>query len=192
MPISSAAWADYPWKNELALQADRALQHAREICDDEFTGEHSPQDMLERAIVLAAFSVRRMVEKKLVTDRWAAETCDVRSFPARTVGFHPPLNGQTGGHAFRNYSFEAPEHLRLRPVDLANELIHSSQLMVVEGEEFAEDGFLIASDRHLKKRLLHLSFDEFQRFVRSALDDRVVFSSDQWNPETGQVTSVRE
>lgn len=192
MPISSTWWQDYPWKNELALQTERAIAHGREVINEERSGSHSPLDMLERAIVLAGFCIRRLIEKKLVTDAFAETKLAVRSFPARSDGaFRPPYSGSSGGTAFRNYDFRAPVILKMTAGELANEIIHSSQLMVLDGEEFAADGFLIASDWHLKKRVLHMSFDEFSAFAGSVLDDRVLATTDSWDPETGKVTHER-
>lgn len=67
MPISYNPWPTYPWKNELALQRERVGLHFAEMLQDEFSGDHSPWDMLERALVLAGFAMRRMFEKRLVT-----------------------------------------------------------------------------------------------------------------------------
>jgi len=192
LPISSSWWQSYSWKNELKTQLDRVLLHAHEVLNEDFQGDHDPLDMLERAIVLAAFCIRRMSEKKLVTDEYASSSRRVRSFPARSGSdFRPPYHGRAGGTAFQNYAFDQPEWIALKPTELANEIIHSSQLMVLGEENFAEDGFLIASDRNLKRRVLHLSFEEFSEYATSVLDDRVRFTSDSWDPDSGKVTSVR-
>lgn len=192
MPISSSWWADYPWKNELSIQAERVAIHLGEVLDDEFEGEHDPLAMLERAIALAAFSMRRMFEKKLVTDALAARTVDVRSFPAVTARFRPPFHGASGGTAYANYDFSTPETLQLPIRVLANEIIHSSQLMVIGQDDQVADGLLIASDLHLRKRVLHLTREEFGACVQLVLDDRVAISSEAWDPATDKVTSKRE
>jgi hypothetical protein len=54
-----------------------------------------------------------------------------------------------------------------------------------------ERGFLIASDWHLRRRVLHLTFAGFENFVRAVVDDRVAMMSDQWDPDTDKVTSER-
>lgn len=192
MPISYNGWEAYPWKNELQLQMERAIAHGLEVVDEDFQGDHNPLDMMERAIVLSAFAIRRMVEKKLVTDKLAAFKFDVRSFRAVAApDFRPPFHGQAGGRAFSNYDFSRPATIKMAPGELANEIIHSSQLMVLDGEQFASDGFMIASDWNLSRRVLHLSFEEFEAFARLVLDDRVAFTSDQWDPETNKVHSAR-
>src|SRR6516162_4906328 len=76
MPIVHGPWEKYPWKNELAVQSERVAIHYAEMMSDAFDGEHCPMDMLDRAIVLAAFAMRRMFEKRLVTDK-----LDVRKSP---------------------------------------------------------------------------------------------------------------
>ena len=83
MPILSTRWAEYPWKNELQLQAERVLEHMAEALDEDSQEEHRPMDMLERAITLAAFSMRRMIEKRLVTDALVACTSTSRAFRQR-------------------------------------------------------------------------------------------------------------
>lgn len=192
MTITSARWEAYPWKNEIRLQADRAIAHGLEAVDEEFEGEHSPIHMMERAIVLAAFAIRRLIEKRLVTDSFASSKRSVRAFrAASTERFHPPFHSQSGGHAFRNYDFSTPEVVSMTPGELANEIIHSSQLMVAGSEPFAADGFLVASDWHLTRRVLHLSFAEFGEFAQSVRDDRVASMTDRWDPETGLVSSER-
>src|SRR6202035_4095577 len=80
MPVSSSNWESYPWKNELSLQLDRVLAHCAEIVDEDFAGPYNPHHMLERALVLCAFCVRRMVEKRLVTDKFAMTKLEVRTF----------------------------------------------------------------------------------------------------------------
>jgi hypothetical protein len=134
-----------------------------------------------------------MVEKRLVTDRLANEEISVRIFPSRQNGaFRPPYIGYAGESAFRNYDFEQSRFQGLKIGDVANEIIHASQIMVSHGEENVQDGLLIASDWRLKDRLLHFTIDEFSLLVRRALDDFVRFESEQWDPETGKVSATRE
>src|SRR5712672_3271237 len=82
MPISYGRWQSYPWKNELALQSERVAIHYAELLSEDFEGEHSPMDMLDWAIVLAAFAIRRMFEKRLVTDKLAARKSPFERFRA--------------------------------------------------------------------------------------------------------------
>ena len=196
MPVSSSNWESYPWKNELSVQLERVLAHGAEIIDDEYAGAHNPHHMLERALVLSAFCVRRMVEKRLVTDKFAKTKFEVRTFQAVVDGgFRMPFHYSTGGGGggfFRNYEISSPKMVCVKPKGLADEIIHSSQLMVIYGEPAIADGILIASDWHLKNRILHLTFGEFGILARSVLNDFVQSMSDQWDPDTGMVSSVRD
>jgi hypothetical protein len=130
--------------------------------------------MLDQAIVLSGFAVRRMIEKRLVTDRLAKAKISVRTFTRSGVdGFRAPFHGDTGVYPLReNYNLEKESAVQLSYMDLANEIIHTSQIMVVHDELEIGDGLLIASDWNLKNRILHLAIDEFQSFVRTVLEDR--------------------
>jgi hypothetical protein len=191
--ISYGQWQSYPWKNELALQSERVAIHYAEMLSDDFGGEHSPKDILDRAIVLAAFAMRRMFEKKLVTDKLASEKISIRTFQSlRSKEFRQPYIGYSGGQAFRNYSFEKASTKRLKINDVANEIIHSSQMMFVYDEETIPTGLLIASDWHLKDRLLHFTIEGFSAMVKRVLDDCVTCAADRWDWKTGMVYAGRE
>jgi hypothetical protein len=192
MPISYNPWPTYSWKNELAVQRERVGLHFAELLQDEFSGDHNPWDMLERALVLAGFAIRRMFEKRLVTDRLAAETVSIRIFNSNLDNLRQPFVGESGGHAFESYDFEATGTQEITLNDLANEIIHSSQLMFVNGEPSIPTGLLIASDWHMSKRLLHLTIDEFMTLSKRVLDDTVRAKTDRWDWETGKVHATRD
>ena len=193
MPISYGQWQSYPWKNELAMQSQRVAIHFAEMLRDDFDGEHSPLDMLDRAIVLSAFAMRRMFEKRLVTDKLASEKISTRTFQRlHSKEFRQPYIGYSGGWAFENYSFETVSTKLLTISDVANEIIHSSQLMFVNNEETIPTGLFIASDWHLKTRLLHFTIEEFSSMVKRVLDDRMMVTTDRWDSKTGKVDAKRE
>lgn len=192
MTISSAWWHEYPWKNELKMQAERVVSHMTEALDDGFEAEHDPYAMLERALALAGFAIRRMIEKRLVTDRFAQTTISIRSFSAVSSGFRQPYFGASGGGATKNYDFSGPIMQGMKPGELANEIIHSSQLMVISKDENASDGILIASDWHQKNRVLHLTAEEFMAYVQAVLDDDIRTKTDSWDPKTGKVVATRQ
>jgi hypothetical protein len=126
----SCWWEVYHWKNELSLQAGRAIEAFSELQNDDFDGDWSPMDMLERALILSAFSMRRTVEKKLITDRLAAMQLKIDAFPA-SDSYRTPYHGSSGGSVFKNYDFSKAELINMTLGQLANEIIHSSQLLVL-------------------------------------------------------------
>ena len=190
--IAYTDWQSYTWKNELKLHAERVLKSMHEVIDPGFAGDHNPHHMLERALALSAFCVRRMHEKRVVTDAFRAEKIAVRSFSAAKEGFRQPFRRSSGGQAFTNYDLTKPVWVELGRNDVANQIIHSSQLMVCFDEEAIEDGILVASDWDLKLRLLHLSAAEWTSFYTAVLDNYVRSESDSWDHETGKVTSTRD
>jgi hypothetical protein len=191
MGISYNPWQSYPWKNELAEQSERVAIHYAEMRSDDFKGQHSPMDMLDRALVLSGFAIRRMVERMLITDKLRDDEFVVRTFPSKAPGeFRPPFVRSSGFASFNNYHFANAETKRLKIGDMANEIIHASQLMFAHNEDGIPDGLLIASDWRMKDRLLHLTIDDFTDLVKRVLDDRVQFESD-FRDEMGAVHAVR-
>lgn len=188
---ASCSWESYPWKNELSIQAGRVEQHFAEAFDDDFDGDWSPLHMLERALVLSAFAMRRLIEKRLVTDELSTRRYRFTTYLA-TDCFRTPFHGSTGGHVFDNYKLGEPTPINLRLTDLANEIIHSSQLLIIHGQENPSTGLLIASDWKMQKRIIHLNIDEFRNSVDAVLSDRVVLKGEDWDPATNTVRSFRK
>ena len=90
-------WESYPWKNELATQSERVAVHFDELLSNGFEGQHAPFDMLDLAIVLSAFAVRRLIEKRLVTDRLSKARIQVRTFARNRPGdFQAPFHFASG------------------------------------------------------------------------------------------------
>ncbi len=190
----TAHWADwqaYTWKNELALQAAQVREHILEVLDEGFNGEHNPHHMLERALCLSAFCVRRLLEKRLLTDSFSAIELEVRTFPKVERDIDRPAFHRSAGGTLANFELAAPAIVRLKPKGLADEIIHSSQLMVIGDQAGLADGMLIVSDWHLRSRIIHLSIAEYQSFTGAVLADEVKAARDEWDPKSGRVVSTR-
>ena len=186
---TSCRWESYTWKNELCLHAERVELHLNEALNAEFAGQHNPMHMLERALVLSAFCIRRMVEKRLVTDALVTSRIPVRTYLSSS-SYRSPFIGSSGTSytVFENYSLQTPVLENLKVGEIANEIIHSSQLLVFDGAGLEpKSGLFVASDYRMKERLLHLEGDEYRSWVDSVLNDKIGVSSDSWDPETGEV-----
>lgn len=189
---ASFSWVGYTWKSELRTQADRVELHFREVLHEGFTGEHNPLHMLERALVLAAFSVRRLVEKRLLTDELSASVHSVSTYLV-AGDYRAPFHASTGGRLLANYDFSVPVIIDMRVSEIANEIIHSSQLAVLaDGEGPPGDGLLVASDWNMKRRVLHIPITTMRAWVDAVLQDNIALFKDEWDPQTGKVVSVRE
>ena len=166
-------------------------QHFAEVLDDKFEGDWSPLHMLERALVLSAFAMRRMIEKRLVTDELRGRSYRFTTYLAADT-YRAPAHGSTGGYVFDNYKLGEPTALELRLTELANEIIHSSKFLVINGPSNPSAGLLIASDWNMQKRIIHLTIEEFRDSVDAVLNDRVIRATDSWDPETNTVQTIRE
>jgi hypothetical protein len=143
MGIAWGHWESYPWKNELVAQSERVTLHSNELFSDTFEGDYMPFDMLERAIVLSAFVIRRLIEKRLVTDRLAEAQIQVRSFARTQDGnFQAPFRYSAGVSTALRYNYNLDEEITvsMRYWDLANEIIHASHIMVISDEHPMSNG----------------------------------------------------
>lgn len=92
-----------------------------------------------------------------------------------------------------NYDFDTCIIATMRAGEVANEIIHSSQLSVFRDEtENPGDGLLVASDWHMKRRVLHLPIVSLRSIVNATLDNAATIKVDWWDHETNKVFSKRE
>lgn len=194
MSISYDLWRISHWRDELIQQKKGVIFHYNELLlGDDFKGKHNPMPLLELAIVLAAFVMRRMFEKKLVTDKLRRTNIPVKMFLSNcAIKFHKPFHSESGGATLHNYCFDSIQIKHLKIYELANEIIHSSQLMFVNNEDKIPTGLLIASDQRMEKRLLHITLQEFEDIVQQVLDDEISIMTDKRDPETGVISATRE
>lgn len=190
--MSFCNWQDYTWKNELHEQFRRVELYFNEAIDENYDGEHSPLHMLERALALAAFSIRRLIEKRLVKDSFADVTWNIPTFPA-TADFRSPFHSSSGGRVLSNYDFDNCIAVAMRAGEIANEIIHSSQLLVFCDEtENPGNGLIVASDWYMKRRVLYLPIASLRAVVNATLDNTATSMVDWWDHETNKVHSKRE
>lgn len=188
--VVSSDWADYVWKNELKLQCDRVLEHLHEILSEVET-DHAPNHMLERALGIAALSMRRLIETHSVTDKFRDRHQNFHQVPRKETQFRPHFLGQTGRYFYHNYDLEKLNRVSLLPLHVASKLIHAQTIGVIRQSAYIPDGLLIASDYQQRQALFHFTSDQFRAFCYSFLDDRVVTSFESWDPETGKAFAKR-
>lgn len=192
--ISYSDWADYAWKEELHTQRDRVLQHLEEIASEAET-EHNPYHMLERAFSLAAFCMRRLIECRLVTDRFRDAELPIHQIARKAKKWpegRDPFLSSTGGEVFKNFDMKTRASVSMKPKQIADRFLHARIIAVLEGSVYLPDGLLIASDHQMKRALFHVTSQEFDGLVRGFLDDVIQFQQDWIDTETGEIHALRE
>ncbi len=193
MEIISGRWPVYTWRNELKYHSEHAVQHFYEIISDEYSGTSNPFDMFERAFVLSGFIIRRMVEKKLVTDRTASKTLKFKTFVLKELGPHEkPWVSDSGPKWFGKINFEAPEIKEMNLKTFGHEVVHCSQLSFLNKHESMEASILLSSENFAEKRFIQMTIDEYKNVVQLVLSDKIKFQADGYHPETGEVFAVRD
>jgi hypothetical protein len=194
MGIVSGRWTPEHWKH--LLRHHGRIVHACvqfAIAQDHeaiFPYEGDPFGTFEASLVLAAFSIRRLSEKRLLTDSLNETMWSVTMYPSKPE-VRPPLPGSTSNAFYQSYQMDKQGRHTLKLRDLGNEIIHSSNLGIVTEPEGLPLGIVVASDNRLARRILHLSLDQWGAMCRAVLDDRVYIASDEWNPDTGETTARR-
>lgn len=189
--VRSSEWQAYTWKNELAEQKRRIGLHLDEALTDAET-EHNPYHMLERAIGLAAVCMRRLIECRLVTDRFRETALQVHEVHAKAdTDWREPFISQTASEIFNNYDLTARRAEKRIPKVISDKMLHARVIGVLSGNAYMPDGLLIASDTQSKTQLFHFTPPEIVSILDAFLDDQVRSSSDGYLDEDGDFKGTR-
>ena len=196
--VRSSDWQSYTWKNELAEQRRRIGLHLEEVLSDAET-EHNPLHMLERAIGVAAICMRRLLECRLVTDRFRDSQLDLHEiYVKKDVEWREPFVSRTASEIFNNYDLTARHPQRRTPKLISDKMLHARVIGVLSASAYLPDGLLIASDTQSKTSLFHFTPSEIGAILDAFLADQVRIASDGYlDPEgkfqgTGKVFAKRE
>lgn len=185
------------WKNELAEQKRRILQCLAEVIADSET-KHNPHHMLERAIGVAAICMRRLIECRLVTDRFRDSQLAVHNIRVKEdVEWREPFVSRMASEIFNNYALEARYPERRPPRVISDKMLHARVIGVLSGSAYLPDGLLIASDTQRKTELFHFTSEEIATVFDAFLDDRVTRTMDGYLDDgemlgTDKVVATRE
>ncbi|THK38635.1 hypothetical protein EHS39_09005 [Ensifer sp. MPMI2T] len=176
--VSSSEWQAYTWKNELAVQKSRIIQLIGEAISDDET-EHNPYHMLERAIGIAAVCMRRLLECRLVTDRFRDSQLTVHEVYRKKDGeWREPFFRNTAGEIFNNYDLTSRHRKTSSPKIISDKMLHARVIGILSGSVYMPDGLLIASDTQSRKQLFHFTSAEIAAVFDAFLTDRVRIEAD--------------
>lgn len=189
--ITYSDWAGYAWKNELYEQKTRVLKYFPEVVGDKVE-DHNPNHMLERAFSLAAFCMRRLIECRLVTDRFVNSDLPIHEISRSSQGENSEiLLRSTGGDFFSRYDMTCRSEKLCNPKHVSNKFLHARFIAVVSYSPHLPNGLIVASDHQSKHSLFHLTPEEFDSLVHAFLDDEVVSERDWINPESRKAEAER-
>lgn len=185
--VISSDWQSYTWKNELAEQKDRISRHLQEVLSEADT-DHNPYHMIERAIGVAALCMRRLLECRLVTDRFRDSQLEVYCVPRNLENkWREPFISSTAGEIFHNFDLTKREAAKRSPKWISDKLLHARVIAIVRGSSYLPDGLLVASDQQRKRHLFHFSPAEFSKLLNEFLNDVVKSASDGFAIIDGEI-----
>lgn len=190
--VSSSDWQSYTWKNELAEQKLRISQNLTEALLDAET-EHNPYHMLERAIGVASVCMRRLIECRLVTDRFRDSQLEVHEiYASADTEWREPFVSRTASEIFNNYNLKSRHPRRRTPKIISDKMLHARVIGVLSKSEYLPDGLLIASDTQSKTQLFHFTPAEIDAVFDSFLNDVVRHAADGYLDKDGNFQGTRK
>jgi hypothetical protein len=190
--VSSSDWQSYTWKNELAEQKRRIGLLLEEALSDAET-DHNPYHMLERAIGVASVCMRRLLECRLVTDRFRDSQLDVHEICTKAdTEWREPFVSRMASEIFNNYDLKARHPQRRTPRVISDKMLHARVIGVLSASAYLPDGLLIASDTQSKTSLFHFTPFEIAAVLDAFLNDQVRIATDGYLDAGGNFQGTRK
>lgn len=131
--------------------------------------------------------MRRLIECRLVTDRFRATPLEVYQVDARKdVEWREPFISRTASEIFNNYDLRTRRRDLRTPKVISDKMLHARVIGVLSGSAYLPDGLLIASDTQSKTDLFHFSPVEFTNILDAFLNDEVRYASDGYLDKDGR------
>lgn len=193
--ISVGDWDAHGWKRIIA-KSGRLAHFAAEFLIKEpeiavYPSEIAPFADFEMHFVLTCFAIRRLAEKRLISDDLQERKFPFKTYPAIKEEFRKPFLRSSSNHFYSNYESNNLESLKISVRQFANEVIHSSHLGLSDGDEWFEPGILVASDYNLGRRLILIPLDDWANICVTVRDDVIAAFQDTLDPNTGEITAKR-
>lgn len=96
------------------------------------------------------------------------------------------------GRPFEQYDFSQRKKKSESIVAIVDRILHARVLGVLKDHDSIPNGILVSSDRQIDGYLMHFSMEEFRILCERFMEDKVLFTSDSIDLETGKVTAVRK
>jgi hypothetical protein len=155
----------YPWREELLRVADRLEKRKAQRRWTERT-----MFLIERDIMLSAYSIRKLNEAKRISDRLRGERVRVQRH--ELVGRVPDM--QNGHRFWEFYDFEHGADVELKMADLCNQIIHSWIWGIAAEEGGGLAGIYVSSDRERRRSVYLVDVDTLTDLFRSIGHEDIV------------------
>ena len=139
--------------------------------------EHNPYHMLERAVGVAAICMRRLIECRLVTDRFQGAVRGARGASPGGCRMARDLPERHRRCDLQDYDLRTRKTERRTPKAIADKMLHARVIGVLSSSAYLPDGLLIASDTQRKIGLFHFTAAEIAAIFDAFLTDRVRLST---------------
>ncbi|MDF2811742.1 MAG: hypothetical protein K0S56_2773 [Microvirga sp.] len=149
--------------------------------------------MLERAIGVAAVCTRRLIECRLVTDRFCDAQLKVHEVYAKAdAEWREPFVSRTASEIFNNYDLKSRHPQQRAPRVISDKMLHARVIGVLCTSEYLPDGLLIASDTQSKTQLFHFTPAEVTAIFDAFLNDKARCATDGYLDKDGNFQGTRK
>jgi hypothetical protein len=154
-------WESFYWRKDLLRDARLIVRWAK----------RPPSErqgiLLEKKIMLAAYSMRKLFEAKKLSTRLEEDVLECKSFP-RTGKRMTIINWHKIDQLF---NLEKSMVKQIRVMNLLNKIIHSYTFIIEIDEKHRSRGFYLASDRSRASELLYVRLVHFVKLMRRVGND---------------------
>lgn len=172
------------WKQSLHRLADELERRSQQ---KRWTGRS--EYLVERDIMLGAYSVRKLIESRKLSDDFAEETIQVDRFPA--IEEPREVFAMDAGDWIDSYDFNQRAELQLGYRRICNQIIHSWAwcYTLTEEPQHLLTGVFVSSDFDKGKWLYWIALDDLIKMFRSAATDDITYLTFEYTERGERLTA---
>ena len=165
-------WESRPWKKEICRIASRLKKRMTQR-----RWVEASLYKLEHDVMISAYSARKLLEAKKLTDIWEDADFPVVSYvPSGTISSHFNWHQL---ERFFDLSGGKPELIRYR--NLLNKIIHSYIFIPCFDINNGLYGFYCSSDKNRTNSLLFIKVEDYICFLHGVSKDDIISAQFVWN-----------
>jgi hypothetical protein len=167
-----------PWKTALVRDAELIERWAAKP----YSARRS--FLIERKVFLAAYSLRKLGDDVKISNATLTQSIGVRVSPPLKEGF-----SNLRHWVERYFDLENSVRRQLTWRQVLNMVIHSAVFAELVDDDECVTGFMVTSDKEIKRGLVHVQLSDFVQLMRTASVDYPTLVHQAWDAHAGKWVS---
>jgi hypothetical protein len=171
-------FSSYPWKRELARDADIIRRWAARKTESEYR-----EFLIEKKVLLSTYAIRKLFDAEKLSTK-------LKKFQVNCIGYKSKDSNIDRNNKYdieRFFDLSKKSHYTVLLDKFCDEVVHSYVFVFCCDEDLRIDGIFLCSDHNKSVRLLYVPIKQIITLLMAVSEDEVVESHWVRDAESGEL-----